>query len=173
MLSKKDLTGQKFGRLKAIKESGGQGGRVYWECQCDCGKIKSIYIRNLIQGFTKSYGCLLAEIKKEWRGPKHGRWKGGRTVANGYVSLLMRGHPDAYPNGYVLEHRFIMGNSLSRLLGKDETVHHKNGIKTDNRIENLELRLKKMHSPGQSIQDLIPYWKEMLKRYAPHELKEE
>lgn len=65
-------------------------------------------------------------------------WKGGRKKnKKGHVLVLRKGHPMADVAGYVMEHRLIMSEYLGRLLEADEIVHHINGIKDDNRIENL------------------------------------
>lgn len=79
------------------------------------------------------------------RGARHGLWKDGRTItAGGYVLVRM---PDdrrfasmTNRSGYVLEHRLVMAQKLGRALLVNETVHHINGIKTDNRPGNLQLR---------------------------------
>lgn len=76
---------------------------------------------------------------------KHGSWKGGRSlISGGYIGVLLdRNDPlfcMARFNGYIAEHRLILARSLSRPLSKSETVHHINGNKTDNRLENLQLR---------------------------------
>ena len=75
---------------------------------------------------------------------KHGSWKGGRTQRHdGYVAVLIdHGDPMAAmrnSTGYALEHRLVMARSLGRVLERHETVHHINGDRQDNRIENLEL----------------------------------
>lgn len=69
---------------------------------------------------------------------KNGNWRGGRSVGE-YIYLCKKEHPSANYAGYVLEHRLVMEQHLGRFLDSEEVVHHKNGNKHDNRIENLEL----------------------------------
>ena len=73
-------------------------------------------------------------------GHLHPNWKGGRIKnIQGYIWCLAPDHPNRNSRGYVLEHRLVMENHLGRMLYPKEVVHHVNGIKDDNRIENLEL----------------------------------
>ncbi len=92
--------------------------------------------------------CRIKNIESR-RGKASGHSKGGRIKDNfGYILLWMPGHPNAKSGirkSYVAEHRFVMSEYLGRPLEKWEFVHHQNGIKDDNRIENLELLTKKNH----------------------------
>lgn len=75
-------------------------------------------------------------------------WKGGRFVTHyGYIMVALSAdeqekyqRPGKTQPWYMLEHRLIMSKSLQRPLHKEEHVHHINGDRTDNRIENLQLR---------------------------------
>ena len=85
-------------------------------------------------------------------GRRNGTWKSGRITMNGYSYIKMApGHPFyadmARWNGYVSEHRLMMAESLGRPISQEESVHHINGQKTDNRLENLQLRQGK-HGTG-------------------------
>ncbi len=60
-------------------------------------------------------------------------------TSNGYIHVYYPSHPDAAKNGLILEHRLIAEQKYGRRLEKKEHVHHINGVKDDNRPENLEL----------------------------------
>jgi len=61
-MPRRDLTGQRFGRLTAIKYHDSVDGRPRWECVCDCGTTKVLYSHNLTQkNGVRSCGCLLAD----------------------------------------------------------------------------------------------------------------
>lgn len=85
-----------------------------------------------------SRDCLYASM----RGAQAANWKGGRrTTAEGYVKIYMPEHPNADKDDYISEHRHIMESYLGRILVKGETVHHIDGNKGNNSIENLQLRI--------------------------------
>lgn len=73
-------------------------------------------------------------------GSKHYDWKGGRFERRGYVRVRTPDwHPAKGKRKYLFEHRLVMEQHIGRELLSTELVHHKNGVKNDNRIENLEL----------------------------------
>jgi len=73
----------------------------------------------------------------------HKSWNKGiikqQIVKNGYIAIYSPKHPNKTERGYVREHRLVMEKQIGRLLRSEEVVHHINGNKQDNRIENLKL----------------------------------
>lgn len=97
----------------------------------------------------------------------NGNWKGGKTKhKSGYVLIRKPEHPRAKSNsGYVFEHILVIENSIGRYLLPGENVHHLNGIRDDNRIENLELWTKPQPS-GIRAEDALQWAKEIIKLYG-------
>ena len=87
-------------------------------------------------------GCL-KNSKKVSRNT-HPNWKGGSYIHKGYVLVWLPKHPSNKRN-YVYKHRLVLEKHLGRYLTKDEIVHHKNEIKTDNRLSNLVLTNRSEH----------------------------
>lgn len=85
----------------------------------------------------------------------------------GYVLIFEPKHPNARKDGYVAEHTKVMAAELGRPLHRFEEVHHKNGIRHDNRPENLELWARSMQPPGSRVSDLIDASVRVLRLYRP------
>lgn len=117
----------------------------------DCGKMISPYA-------TRCRSCHIKQMHQKGylykvlrRGKNNPRWKGGRYInEQGYVEVYIA--PDdffysmANCRGYVRENRLVMAKHLGRCLQPWEIVHHKNEIRDDNRLENLELTTKGNHN---------------------------
>lgn len=93
----------------------------------------------------------------------NGNWKGGKHKSQkGYI--LVKTPEWTKNNGYKFEHVLVMEEKLGRLLLPGENVHHKNGVREDNCIENLELWVKPQPT-GIRVEDAIEWAKEILERY--------
>lgn len=104
----------------------------------------------------RTYDVIVCQVRADFkRGRKMiGRCKpcrnDGIITKDGYVWMLRPRHPRAYSGKYVPQHILVMEEKLGRYLdSKNESVHHINGDRSDNRIENLQLRTR-YHGKGQA-----------------------
>ena len=120
-----------------------------------CGVNVTRYVSTGQKQFFCSREC-------RWENHKHSR----QVTSYGYVLVFVgRGEPGATKSGHTLEHRKVMQEILGRPLLPLENVHHKNGVKDDNRHENLELWTRSQPS-GQRVADKIAWAREFLALYT-------
>ena len=116
---------------------------------------------------TESVACRDCWLQLGQRGSANHNWKGGRTKHHaGYIMVRVPGHPRAKTgNGdYVFEHILVMEGLLGRHLHLEESVHHLNGVRNDNRPSNLELWIKPQPS-GIHVEDAFRWAYEIVARY--------
>lgn len=124
---------------KICRRRGGPPRRVEIQCP-SCGKTNEIFRSRLRAHNFCNHSC-----QGKWQGEhRHGEnnpsWKGGRVYdGKGYVKTYSPDHPNKSNDRYVYEHRLVMEKMIGRYLLSREIVHHKNGVKDDNRPENLQL----------------------------------
>ncbi|MBA7567488.1 hypothetical protein ES708_09200 [subsurface metagenome] len=111
----------------------------------------------------------MANIKHYRKGENHPYWKGGRTRCNGYIAVYVSPDDFFYPmhqgrNNRVTEHRLVMAKHLGRNLQPWEIVHHKNGIRDDNRIENLQLVSADKHTQITQLERRIKAFEKQIQR---------
>lgn len=93
-----------------------------------------------------------------------------RINSSGYVLIFRPEHPNAQKRGTILEHVYVMSEHIGRPLLPNENIHHKNGVRCDNRIENLELWC--VNQPkGQRVSDLLDWAVELLDTYADYQIR--
>jgi len=150
------------GEIKRGREIGKSGGsaKYIWDACPNCGKKRWVMLRHAITHIRELTLCFKChstqngkrhkgshwseEAKTKISGAKSHNWKGGKvTTTGGYIRIWLS--PDDFfysmadTSERVLEHRLVVAKALNRCLLPWEIVHHKNGIKDDNRLENLEL----------------------------------
>lgn len=165
----KDLLGQKFDLLTVIsleqksdQGKNGKGTKTTWKCKCKCGQTTLATTNNLLAGNKKSCGCI---PRLGGKGKNNIKWTGGRTKrSDGYVTVRCYDYPGSNKAISISEHVMIMAKHLGRPLLSHESVHHINGIRDDNRLENLEL-WSCSQPAGQRVIDKVKWAKEILETY--------
>ncbi len=132
-----------------------------------CGKERWRYLFMARKGHNLGNPCLscankmhINNVGRFQTGYLHRNWKGGRFKQLGYVSVMInrdskysemaRSYGGTFL--YVPEHRLVYAKSIGRPLSKKEHIHHLNGVKDDNRIENLALVSVHTHNTRSLIQ---------------------
>ncbi len=130
-----------------------RGEKQVWLACPNCGKERWVTMINKAprSRFCQQCAGKLSGLKiGNQKGKFNRHWKGGRyTSLDGYIAVYLEPNDEfiSMTNNahYIFLHRLIMAKHLGRDLNSNEWVHHKNGIKTDNHIENLELTTNSKH----------------------------
>lgn len=143
-----------IGEVKRAKELGRpHWGKLIWLACENCGTPRWVPLKKGQPIFHLCVPC--SNRSRIRRGADSIWWKGGRfRNPEGYIMIKLLPNDFFYSmtntSAYVYEHRLFVAKHLGRCLQSWEIVHHKNGIRDDNRLVNLELTTKGNHSKDHS-----------------------
>ena len=152
--------GARYGRLTVIGSRRGQQGKGHARfgaiVRCDCGTEKMVMPGNLRRKKRGTQSCGCWERERPKGGENAPGWRGGRfRNTHGYMMVYKPGFRGYRKGNYVPEHWLVMEEAMGGSVNwKRFKVHHKNGVRDDNRAENLEL-WERSHPQGQSIADSL------------------
>ncbi len=123
-----------------------------------CGRVRWVM---MVRGQPENKQCVSCASRSR-RGNRAGAWKGGKIkTRQGYTQILLPLDDFFFSmtnkDGYVMEHRLVMAKSLGRNLHRWEIVHHKNSVRSDNRLGNLQLVTDDRHSQITILENRILY----------------
>jgi len=111
--------------------------------KASCEKISKIHKGKIVslETRTKISNAHTGRFTKPTKFGGHSRKRD-----DGYIKVYLPTHPYATKDGYVMEHILVMENEIGRYITRDKVVHHNNGVRDDNRLENLKLMTFKEHA---------------------------
>ena len=132
--------------IKPAREIGknGDGARYIYIACPDCNKTRWVRYLKGSPETTRCYDCARRVASLKIKGKDNPLWRGGRNKSQGYILVILSPKDAPFRSmagsrGRIPEHRLVMAKHLGRCLEPWEIVHHKNGVRDDNKIENLEL----------------------------------